>query len=116
MPEDEELTVLVRPGGSGGAAGAVPRRGEAQHRGVVLGELLQARHVAHVDAVLEVGPHDHRGNVAVSPRLPGEELEETKRTRGGACLRERTLRGSPWRRDSWISIQRRFCSVRQKHL
>lgn len=75
---DEELTVLVRPGGSGGAVRAVPRRGEAQHRRVVLGELLQTRHVAHVDAVLEIRPHYHHGNVFVFARLPGEKLEETK--------------------------------------
>lgn len=73
---DEELTVLVRAGGSGGAARAVPGGGEAQHRGEVLRELPQTRHVAHVDAVLEVGPHDHHGNVFVSVGLPGEELGE----------------------------------------
>lgn len=75
---DGELTVLVRPGGSGGAAGAIPRRGEAQHGGVVLGELLQTRHVAHVDAVLEIGPHYHHGNVFVFARLPGEKLKKRK--------------------------------------
>lgn len=81
MLKDEELTILVRPGGSGGAAGAVPRRGEAQHRGVVLGELLQTRHIAHMDAVLEIRPHYHHGNIVVSARLPGEKLKETKTAR-----------------------------------
>lgn len=69
-------TVLVGAHQLGGAARAVPGRGEAQHRGEVLGELAQPRHVAHVDAVLEVGPHrDHRGLVLVL-RLPGDELRE----------------------------------------
>lgn len=87
-PEDEELTVLVRPGGSGGAAGAVARRGEAQHGRVVLGELLQTRHVAHVDAVLEVRPHYHHGKVFVFARLPGEKLKEAKREKSETPLRK----------------------------
>lgn len=86
---DEELTVLVRPGGSGGAARAVPRCGEAQHGGVILGELLQTRHVAHVDAVLEVRSHYHHGNVFVFVRLPGEKLKKAEMTGGksGTSLR-----------------------------
>ena len=63
----------------GRAAGAVTRRGETQHGGVILGELLQTCHVSHVDAVLEVRPHRHHGNVVVFATLPGEQLKADER-------------------------------------
>lgn len=72
----KSLTVFMRPHSSGWAAGAVAGRREAQHRGVILCELLQTRHVAHVDAVLEVWSHCHHGNLLLFARLPGEQLEQ----------------------------------------
>lgn len=69
-------TVLVGAHQLGGAARAVPRRGEAQHRGEVLGEFPQPGHVAHVDAVLEIGPHRHHRRLFLVLRLPGDELRE----------------------------------------
>lgn len=73
------LTVLVGAHSVCRAAGPVPWRGEAQHGGVVLGELLQARDVAHVHTVLEVGPHRHHGNVVLVARLPCQELTRQER-------------------------------------
>lgn len=58
----------------GWAAGSVPWRGEAEHGGGVLGELLQARDVAHVHAVLEVGPHRYHADIVLVARLPCQEL------------------------------------------
>lgn len=75
----KSLTVLLRPQRSGRAAGAVTGRGETQHGGVILGELLQTRQVSHVDAVLEVRPHRHHGNVVVSAAFPGEQLKADER-------------------------------------
>lgn len=69
-------TVLVGSHQLGRAARAIPGRGEAQHRGEVLGELAQPRHVAHVDAVLEVGPHRHHRGLVLVLRLPRDELRE----------------------------------------
>lgn len=71
----KSLTVLVRPQSFGRAAGAVAGRREAQHGGEILGELLQARHVSHVDAVLEVRSHCHHSDVVIRARLPGEQLQ-----------------------------------------
>lgn len=67
-------TILVGAHQLGGAAGPVPGGGEAQHRGEVLGELLQAGHEAHMDAVLKVGPGRHHGNLLFLLWLPGDQL------------------------------------------
>lgn len=106
----------MRPGGSGGAAGAVSRRREAQHGGVVLGELLQARHVAHMDAVLEIGPHYHHGNIFVFARLPSEKLKETKTARGKRVKRlSGGLRDAGCCRMSVLASRGGFHSIRQTH-
>lgn len=67
-------TVLVGARQLRGAARPVTGGGEAQHRGEVLSELLQARHKAHVDAVLKVGPGGHHGNLLFLLWLPGHQL------------------------------------------
>lgn len=90
----KSLTVFMRPHSSGRAAGAVAGRREAQHRGVILGELLQTRHVAHVDAVLEVWSHCHHGNLLLFTRLPGEQLEQDS---GGGGEKKCECEKSSWR-------------------
>lgn len=68
------LTIFVGAHQLGGAARPIPGSGEAEHGGEVLGELLQARHKAHVDAVLKIGPSRHHGNLLFLLRLPGDQL------------------------------------------
>lgn len=68
-------TILMGAHQLRGAAGPIPGGGEAQHRGEVLRELLQAGHEAHVNAVLKVGPGGHHGNLLFLLRLPGDELQ-----------------------------------------
>lgn len=80
----KSLTVLVCPQSFGRAAGAVSGCRETQHRGEILGELLQSRHIPHVDAVLEVWSHCHHGDLVVFARLPGEQLKQTNKE-GGGC-------------------------------
>jgi len=86
---EKSLTVLVCPPRLGRAAGAVPRRGETQHRGVILCELLQTRHISHMDAVLEVRSRRYHGNIVVSARLPGQQLKTDEWKKGGNRERER---------------------------
>ena len=74
-----------------GAAGPVPGGGETQHGGEVLCELLQARHKAHVDAVLKVGPGGHHGNLLFLLRLPGDELQRGQALKQGG--KNETSRG-----------------------
>lgn len=65
----------------GHTAGAVSWSGEAKHRCVVLGELLQTRHVAHVDAVLEVRAHGDHGDFVAAAGFPRQELEKRSNRR-----------------------------------
>lgn len=77
--EEKSLTVLMCPQCFGRAAGAVSGCCEAQHRGVILGELLQTCHVSHMDTVLEVRSYCYHGNFIVSAKFPGQQLKR----RGG---------------------------------
>lgn len=74
-------TVLMGAHQLGGAARPVPRGGETQHRGEVVGELLQAGHEAHVDRVLKVGSGRHHGNLFLLFRLPGDQLRRGQQFR-----------------------------------
>ena len=71
-----ELTVFMCPQAVSGAAGAVSRRSETQHRAVVLCELLQPRHVAHMHTVLEVRSHCNHGDLLFLTWLPCQQLAE----------------------------------------
>ena len=77
-------TVLMGAHQLGGAPRPISGSGETQHRGEILGELLQARHEAHVDAVLKVGPGSHHGNLFFLLRLPGNQLGRGRQFRQGS--------------------------------
>lgn len=80
-------TVLVCAYPLGHTARAVSWSGEAQHRRVVLGELLQTRHVAHVDTVLEVGTHCDQGDLAAAAGFPRQELKKRSNRKSATKLR-----------------------------
>lgn len=73
------LTVLVSPHCSRRAAGAVSRCSEAQHRRVILSELLQTCHIAHMNTVLEVRSHGYHSNFFIFPWFPGQQLQYRKK-------------------------------------
>lgn len=77
--EEKSLTVLMRPQCFRRAAGAVSGCREAQHRGVILGELLQTCHISHMDAVLEVRSYCYHGNFVILARFPGQQLKWGKK-------------------------------------
>lgn len=83
--EWRELTVLVRLYQLGGAAGAVPGGGEAEHRRHVPGELLQVGDVAQVTGAMEVGGDRHHGNNFWWLFWPSQELERIR----GKFLRQK---------------------------
>lgn len=63
-----------------GAARSVPRRGEAQHTGEVLGELFQSGDVTHMNAVLKIGSHRNQGNIFLMAWFPCQQLKGKKQT------------------------------------
>lgn len=77
-------TILMGAHQLGGAPRPVAGSGEAENGGEVLGELLQARHETHVDAVLEVGPGSHHGNLLFLLRLPSNQLGRDQQLRQGS--------------------------------
>lgn len=93
------LTVLMSLQSPRWAAGAVSRCSEAQHRGEILGELLQACHVSHMDAVLEVRSYCYHGNVLFFARFPGQQLLKKKN------------QGKDNRRENYSDDQRLWGSV-----
>lgn len=72
------------------AAWTVSRRGEAQDRSVVLGELLQARYVSDMDAVLEVGTHGHHAGLVAVTGFPRQELDAVEQNGDIAITSQKT--------------------------
>lgn len=88
-------TILMGAHQLGGAPRPVAGSGEAENGGEVLGELLQARHETHVDAVLEVGPGSHHGNLLFLLWLPSNQLGRDQQLRQGSKNVPEEAEGSP---------------------
>lgn len=106
-------TILMGAHQLRGAAWPIPGGGETQHRGEVLGELLQARHEAHVDAVLKVRPGGHHGNLLFLLRLPGDQLQRGQQVTQGSRKVPEEAKHSPtgWANQQMVSRDWSPCGV-----
>lgn len=96
-------TILMGAHQLGGASRPVAGSGEAKHGGEVLSELLQARHEAHMDTVLKVGPGSHHGNLLFLLWLPGNQLGRGQQFRQGSKNVPEEAERSP---TGWANRQR----------